>query len=160
VNNSNKIKNIILPIFNFRTFQRAKIYEKREISMNVAQTARWYKNIQKTCPKQPWFSVQNHQYYQTENWPRSGERITTQIWIILHSTMFKLYTGSYRIYTTHTLECPHYEFARTTCFKKIKMLKIYDTLEKCISILATKNLKFMRKLVYFKDNLDDQSKKV
>jgi hypothetical protein len=46
-------------------------------------------------------------------------------------------------------ECPHYKFARTTCFKKIKMLKIYDTLEKCISILASQDLEIYEEVSVF-----------
>jgi hypothetical protein len=56
VHNVYKVENTVLLISDFRTFQRAKLYEQSEISMNVAQTAKWCKNIQQVCPKQPWFS--------------------------------------------------------------------------------------------------------
>lgn len=153
--NGIEVKDIILPISDFKDYQKQRFQEKKNNILQTSAKARWYKEVQGSSPTYPW-----DQNMKTGRWEiinitklRIGHvnlnKMLHRLNLYFTPLCLKCTTGAIESVEHLILECPQYDYARTTYFRKIKKLSNDNNTEKIRKIHSSLDLEVYQEINSF-----------
>ncbi|XP_054287607.1 uncharacterized protein LOC129003340 [Macrosteles quadrilineatus] len=155
VTEGTEVKDISLPISDLKAYQKKRLLKQRNIRLQVSTKAAWYRTIQNNSMLRPWYFGQKMTRSEMINIIRLRIGIAN---VNKHLHKIKQYFTPLCILCTNgvtetiehlLLECPHYDYARAQCFRRINKFPNDNTFEKVRKILASEDVQLYKEINSF-----------